>query len=1731
MERARGTAGLPFLLLLLIAVDGALATFTNVIPNDRELYGMCGQYVYHTPTFDCSSFSPDTGYSGCTGAPFQCQCLPEAPYRFQQDLNVPCKYNYGVEPCEASEVKGFCGIHGDQCTKRCDVDDNCYAADVCLCEAGYTMPSNPQYCSYAYQADQCLSAPSVTSALADDRATEACGVFATQAFFICPNGTNNFDPALCQPRCNCEIGTGRTPGSDTDCDGMDRDCNAEEIQLGCGSDLYASCKKRCQFVNSAPTIQGNCIILRDTCVLKNQTVPVSGTFACPADQVNALCGPATQSCTQYKAAGAVVNTTCVCTATGIPAFSGSVKCAEWNSYVQETPSVCDATCGVVGAFDGDHFPCQYRRFLTPSPGNISAPAGYTDKQKQVFWLTVGYPTVSLLVWSASAMSWIEQPMAAVRNVAAVWNLNTVLDMLQCTCDGAPYVNAVASTTFIETGIRTDIDVGFALTSAGPGYNNIWGITTTPFRQVQTGIPIRLSATFVGQTYTLYPADTQARIGNFYSLYTCAGPVIAATAAIALNNPEDSGPSSAISSVIRGPGTSWYVCHTSAICVQGCEALTPNAVNVVPNQFLSAYIVEALTPYPVTSVVTITMVVQPLTGASFSQAFNCPNTNFFMTNFELGRYGRYIPVVPSGYINVPYMYPPAIYGPRAYSRNVCSGMGTLNPFQPSVNGSIVDLRQLTNFGFVTSPNYGGQALLPTLLVNYTTFVVMPWSLLSTAQPGISANGYGPIAITTYDQFTCGCNPGWVGQACGVNAMCSPCATDGTCSDACAGQAQVLFDPVNLGWAQPTLVLRFDQTVNKADPLFTPDNCPFDPTGSGSTTLCDLTVYRQVGGQYCGNGMPRYTSQGIACDCFPGWTRYQHADYEYLPCTVATSSNPANCPVASCDALYAAGPRPPSCICGGHGTIDATGSCICDVNFQPDNYGCCTRPNECPATLCANVTSAGNAHILACNKTTSGAQYVCAENWSGMCCNVPEIDEPCQHGAIVSGEWIYNYSVSAGLVPLKFPSSAIPGFNPNGLRCACQGGQQWTGVSCDQSPCPSANGVICNGRGTCTNGQCMQDNTCTQGDWWGCACQFPLYPACKSAPDQQLCAGHGQCNSINAQNLTLGCECDVSYGGEYCATSACGPTDCGKNLHPGGGSCVLNSTDGTYGCQCMQTDPFFCEGTGCIWGGPTCDVDITAGCGYPKAGSGVTVCNGHGICDASQGSDDAVCTCTDGWSSVTARPCTIQPCDPNCGPNGQCIQTDNGPTCRCNPLWDGPLDEHPCLHNECIYGHPSSPNLGATCVCNDTRYTYSTQCTQLGCTAQNNVPCGQVNCAAVSQCQNQATKTCFAGCVGGAGLQNICTNGTCTCHYTAKFNPFLGYCESICAPWPLTKTIDRLPSGQPQCNCDPQLGLDPSPPSYCRQAICQNGGEWLPAAAACRCPAGWTGPRCLDQICGGRGVFNNGTSNDCTCFAPWTGSTSQCQTYSCLNGGFPVEDPQKAPDWACACPRAYRGMNCEFDQCQPHGRATPDGNACVCDPGWGGAHCDLFQCDYPNTQFYNATCDCDECVCAQNNYGPACQWLRCGPAGDWTGTDCICGGVSLPRNESGFFNCTGNSCGAFGTPQSNLAICDCIPGSTFVPHLTTTIPFNCVPTCLNGGVRNTTTNFCMCPHGLSGPFCQYGLSSSSSSSTGQHNSSSTGHASSTGTHGSTATNSAPMRRTPMNVALLLLLSLAQLLYRLW
>ncbi len=217
-------------------------------------------------------------------------------------------------------------------------------------------------------------------------------------------------------------------------------------------------------------------------------------------------------------------------------------------------------------------------------------------------------------------------------------------------------------------------------------------------------------------------------------------------------------------------------------------------------------------------------------------------------------------------------------------------------------------------------------------------------------------------------------------------------------------------------------------------------------------------------------------------------------------LSATANPGDC---ICDVGWSGAlcdipcPTDGSVVCGGHGTCDISGTCICSSSNTSGSWGLDGR-GRC--TVCAP----GYWQPLECTAT-------CAADTSGVVCG--------GRGTCLSS-----------------------------LICLCP--QGWAGAACDEcangyfgpscEPCVSCGAAACSGNGVCDDGRkgsgvCRCDphfngsscSVCADG-FWGATCSN----ACPAGPSGVLCYGHGLCTT------TAGCVCDV--GSYWSNTAGCG--DC-------------------------------------------------------------------------------------------------------------------------------------------------------------------------------------------------------------------------------------------------------------------------------------------------------------------------------------------------------------------------------------------------------------------------------------------------------------------------------------------------------------------------------------------------------------------------------------------------------------
>uniref|UniRef100_A0A2C9JII0 EGF-like domain-containing protein n=1 Tax=Biomphalaria glabrata TaxID=6526 RepID=A0A2C9JII0_BIOGL len=386
---------------------------------------------------------------------------------------------------------------------------------------------------------------------------------------------------------------------------------------------------------------------------------------------------------------------------------------------------------------------------------------------------------------------------------------------------------------------------------------------------------------------------------------------------------------------------------------------------------------------------------------------------------------------------------------------------------------------------------------------------------------------------------------------------------------------------------------------------------------------------------------------------------------------------------------------------------------------------------------------------------------------------------------------------------------------------------------------------------------------------------------------------------------------------------------------------------------------------------------------------------------------LCTCRHGWYGEHCDKCRTTPgcVHGTCHLPGQCI---------CHKGWAGPLcdvESRYCLeHSPCLNG--------GTCH-HDSSHNYTCSC-----------PRGYVGAhCEVSECHSNFclhSGTCLI-----AEGTRYCL---CSSHYTGprcqhKMDNILS--SHVSCDTPPCSSPQRAPpcSGE---NCRIEVSAElvdmalTQHENPCLRHICYNGGRCSMgkniSAPACRCPAPFGGPHCLQvtkSSCRNNPCMNGGecraTKNmgafQCICTPGFTGKlcqkviqagttlcgggdmnsgTKPSGVISCHNGGQCEKSP-RGRNYYCKCPANFTGEFCELEKKDPCSRhqclsggicsvhASNGTAACICPTGYSGAVCEnrqLFsacnriQChhggacvDLPHNNF--------QCVCRGRYEGKYCE----------------------------------------------------------------------------------------------------------------------------------------------------------------
>ncbi|XP_036356081.1 neurogenic locus notch homolog protein 1-like isoform X3 [Octopus sinensis] len=404
---------------------------------------------------------------------------------------------------------------------------------------------------------------------------------------------------------------------------------------------------------------------------------------------------------------------------------------------------------------------------------------------------------------------------------------------------------------------------------------------------------------------------------------------------------------------------------------------------------------------------------------------------------------------------------------------------------------------------------------------------------------------------------------------------------------------------------------------------------------------------------------------------------------------------------------------------------------------------------------------------------------------------------------------------------------------------------------------------------------------------------------------------------------------------------------------------------------------------------------------------------------------------------ADPCRSAPCKNN----ATCNRMGSTFRCSCHPLYTGQF----CIEGIDDCKRASSPCLnGGTCV--DLINSYYCKCAY-GYTG--------------SKCENVLSACLSAPCMNGGQCSNAGTSFVCQClpNFYGPRCQIEDKCRSVtCLNGGRCTTTNFVA----KCNC-PSGFTGPrceNPINSCQSSPCQNGGTCYPNGVqfTCRCPVGLRGLRCEQPFCSANICQNGGTCQlvnnqvSCICLNGFQGNRCQVpiQCYPpCQNGGICNTNTRM-----CNCPHGFVGPDCSRrDDCALNPNICQNGGtcqlvnnqvSCICLNGFQGNRCQVpIQC-YPPCQ-NGGICNTNTrmCNCPHGFVGPDCS-----------------------RRDDCALN--PNICQNGGTCQlvNNQVSCICLNG---FQGNRCQVPIQCYPPCQNGGICNTNTRMCNCPHGFVGPDC--------------------------------------------------------------
>ncbi|XP_022097489.1 fibrillin-1-like [Acanthaster planci] len=586
------------------------------------------------------------------------------------------------------------------------------------------------------------------------------------------------------------------------------------------------------------------------------------------------------------------------------------------------------------------------------------------------------------------------------------------------------------------------------------------------------------------------------------------------------------------------------------------------------------------------------------------------------------------------------------------------------------------------------------------------------------------------------------------------------------------------------------------------------------------------------------------------------------------------------------------------------VDGTYQCRCPSGFRLHaNKQNCIDINEC-------VEQQGVCHYR-CVNTRGSYHCICPPSFQlaadgRMCDDVDECtvsNHGCQ-GGCENTMGSYHCTCAEGQLGT---GDLYCGKQPSGCTSdMCSHKCVDTGVG-HQCMCPRgyqlhSGGRHCEDKNECLEvgkGGCQHQCTNTMGSYY-CSC----YPGYRLHYDRKHCVPSPGCNTCNVcpagfrmNTQTRRCE-DV----DECSSppNHCGTTRCSPNRAVCSHNCI--NTVGSYSCTCRPGYLIQPDGYTCAQDGPVCSPPCRNGgtCRYSRQCGGNTY-----NCRFTE------CTCRAGFTGPHCENVLPTSCQPPCMNGGQCVDG----ICQCTAGFTGPScssDKNECLNHRCEH-HCQNTFGSFQCLCRG-GYTINADgetCSEIGCfpPCMNGATCVNKACVCPEGFSGPNCQTDINECAtDNGGCEYICRN---------TYGSYVCFC-----PRGATLSPDKH-------SCS---GVTCSPP-------CNNNGTCV--NRMCRCPPGFTGPTCLQDInecntdnpCAYQ-CLNTYGSYECVCpdGTQLGDDRRSCEDlFDCIP---PCQNGGTCRSGTCICPEGFTGPTCttDIDECQDPTRCTFQ-----CNNYYGGYQC--------------------------------------------------------------------------------------------------------------------------------------------------------------------------------------------------